>query len=225
MLLSASQTYRCVNEMLTIVAMLNVPNVFIRPRDQAETADREKSKFAHPDGDHLTLLNVFNTFKAKKCDQDWCWNSYLNFRALKQCDAIREQLLRIMVQQRCELESNDPRHPDYYTNIKKAILSGFFMQTACLQRAGHYQTLKDDQIVLIHPSTVLDHKADWVLYNEFVLTSKNYIRTVLEITPDWFFEVAPEYFNITSTEEDGWRNGETKRRLERVLQRYEKSQK
>lgn len=68
MLIAASETYHCVNEILTIVAMLNVPNVFIRPRDQAETADREKSKFAHPDGDHLTLLNVFNTFKAKKMD-------------------------------------------------------------------------------------------------------------------------------------------------------------
>ena len=55
------------------------------------------------------------------------------------------------------------------------------MQTALLQRAGHYLTLKDDQTVVMHPSTVIDHKPDWVLYNEFVLTSRNYIRTVLEI--------------------------------------------
>jgi len=68
-ILSASSNYTCVNEALSIVACLNVPNIFIRPRDQAEIADREKSKFAHPDGDHITLLNVFNTFKAKDCDQ------------------------------------------------------------------------------------------------------------------------------------------------------------
>ena len=36
LLLTASDKYRCVNEILTIVAMLNVPNVFIRPRDSAE---------------------------------------------------------------------------------------------------------------------------------------------------------------------------------------------
>lgn len=32
-ILSASMKYRCVDEALTIVAMLNVPSVFIRPRD------------------------------------------------------------------------------------------------------------------------------------------------------------------------------------------------
>ena len=67
-LLSASWNYNCVNEALSIVACLNVPSIFIRPRDQAEIADREKSKFAHPDGDHITMVNVFNTFKQKQMD-------------------------------------------------------------------------------------------------------------------------------------------------------------
>ena len=88
-LLSASNTYNCVNEALTIVACLNVPSVFIRPKDSADIADREKAKFAHPDGDHITFLNVFNTFKAKGMDQQWCWNSYVNYRAVKQADDIR----------------------------------------------------------------------------------------------------------------------------------------
>jgi len=48
--------------------------------------------------------------------------------------------------------------PDYFDNIKKCVLSGFFMQTAHLERAGHYLTLKDDQVVMIHPSTSLDSK-------------------------------------------------------------------
>jgi len=215
LLISSSDTYRCVNEMLTIVAMLNVPNVFIRPRDSAEAADREKSKFAHHDGDHLTLLNVFNTFKAKDMNTDWCWSSFLNFRALKSANDIREQLIKIMVTQKCSLESSPTTHPDYYTNIKKCILSGFFMQTALMQRAGHYLTLKDDQTVVMHPSSVIDHKPEWVLYNDFVLTSRNFIRTVLEIHPEWLFEVAPEYFAL----DDDFKQGEARRKLERVLQR------
>ena len=36
------------------------------------------------------------------------------------------------------------------------------------------------QVVQLHPSTCLDHKPEWVLYNEFVLTTKNYIRYALE---------------------------------------------
>ena len=113
------------------------------------------------------------------------------------------------------MESSPTTDPDYYTNIKKCILSGYFMQTALVSRAGHYLTVKDDQVVLIHPSTVLDNKPEWVLYNEFVLTSKNYIRTVTEFRAEWLFEVAPEYFEL----DDDFKQSEAKRKLERIYKR------
>lgn len=46
---------------------------------------------------------------------------------------------------------------------------------------GHYLTVKDNQVVQLHPSTCLDHKPEWVLYHEFVLTTKHYIRTVIDV--------------------------------------------
>lgn len=58
-------------------------------------------------------------------------------------------------------------------------------QVAHLERTGHYLTVKDNQLVQLHPSTCLDHKPEWVLYNEFVLTTKNYIRTVTDIKAEW----------------------------------------
>lgn len=60
------------------------------------------------------------------------------------------------------------------------------LQVAHLERTGHYLTVKDNQVVQLHPSTVLDHKPEWVLYNEFVLTTKNYIRTCTDIKPEWY---------------------------------------
>jgi len=69
--------------------------------------------------------------------------------------------------------------------------------------------------VIIHPSTVIDHKPEWVLYNEFVLTSRNYIRSVTEISPEWLFEVAPDYFTL----DEDFKNGEARRKLERIYKR------
>lgn len=63
---------------------------------------------------------------------------------------------------------------------------------AHLERSGQYLTVKDNQIVALHPSTALDHKPEWALYDEFVLTSKNYIRTVTDIKMDWLLEIAPQ---------------------------------
>lgn len=40
----------CSNEVISIAAMLSVPNVFLRPREQAKRADEAKSKFTHADG-------------------------------------------------------------------------------------------------------------------------------------------------------------------------------
>jgi pre-mRNA-splicing factor ATP-dependent RNA helicase DHX15/PRP43 len=60
----------------------------------------------------------------------------------------------------------------------------------------------------------MDHKPEWCLYNEFVLTSKNYIRTVTEVQPEWLFDACPEYFELSSI-----KNGEAKRKLERVYKR------
>ncbi len=69
-------------------------------------------------------------------------------------------------------------------------------------------------MVLIHPSSVLEHRPEWVLYQEYVLTSKNYIRTVLDVKPEWFFDIAPEYFNPADLPEC-----EAKRSLMRVVKR------
>lgn len=71
----------------------------------------------------------------------------------------------------------------------------------------------------IHPSSTLDHKPEWCMYNEFVLTSKNYIRTVTEIQPEWLFEISPEYFELEEI-----KNGEAKRKLERVYKRMREEQ-
>ena len=66
-----------------------------------------------------------------------------------------------------------------------SFISMYLIQVAHLERTGHYLTVKDNQVVQLHPSTCLDHKPEWVLYNEFVLTTKNYIRTVTDIKAEW----------------------------------------
>lgn len=71
----------------------------------------------------------------------------------------------------------------------------FVLQVAHLERTGHYLTVKDNQVVQLHPSTVLDHKPEWVLYNEFVLTTKNYIRTCTDIKPEWYVSLSQTSLN------------------------------
>jgi len=108
-----SQHDRCSAEILTVAAMLSVPNPFLRPRDKVREADERKNEFAKEDGalcsqiglitmwddlgDHLKLLEVFNQFvkKDEENQRHWCYSNFLNFRSLKSAENVRTQLFRI----------------------------------------------------------------------------------------------------------------------------------
>lgn len=47
---------RCSNEIMTIAAMLTVPNCFMRPREAMKQADEAKAKFVHVDGGHVASV-------------------------------------------------------------------------------------------------------------------------------------------------------------------------
>lgn len=51
-------------------------------------------------------------------------------------------------------------------------------------------------MVTLHPSSTLEKKPAWVLFNEFVLTTKNYIRTVTVVQPDWLLSMASNYYDL-----------------------------
>merc|ERR1712014_436624 len=110
--------------------------------------------------------------------------------------------------------STDFHDKEYYPNIRKCLVSGFFMQVAHLEKSGHYLTVKDNQVVALHPSTCISHKPEWVLYNEFVLTSKNFVRTVTQVRGEWLVDIAPHYYDVTS-----FPKSEAKTQLERILSR------
>ncbi|XP_004292240.1 PREDICTED: probable pre-mRNA-splicing factor ATP-dependent RNA helicase [Fragaria vesca subsp. vesca] len=187
-MLIVSPQYNCSNEILTISAMLSVPTPFIRPRDETKEANEAKSAFAHIDGDHLTLLNVYHAYKQHNEDPSWCYDNYLSHKALQAADNVRQQLMRIMTRLNLKLCSTDLRSPDYYINTRKALLAGYFRQVAHRQRSGEYLTRKEKQVVHLHPSSSLDHKPEFLIYNEYVFTSRSFIRTVTKISGEWLVE-------------------------------------
>ncbi|CEJ79932.1 Putative Pre-mRNA-splicing factor [[Torrubiella] hemipterigena] len=224
MLISSPEFY-CSNEILSITSLLSVPQIFMRPANNRKRADEMKAHFSHPDGDHLTLLNAYHAFKGQAAsDPDggkkWCHEHFLSFRHLTSADSVRLQLKRIMETQNLDLISTPFEDKNYYVNIRRALLTGFFMQVAMKESSGKvYRTVKDDQAVLIHPSTVLRTEFEWVLYSEFVLTSKQYIRTCTGVKPEWLLDIAPTYYDL-----DTFENGDIKRSLMRTAERRKRKE-
>ncbi|DAA73014.1 TPA_exp: Uncharacterized protein A8136_4939 [Trichophyton benhamiae CBS 112371] len=203
MLISSPEFY-CSNEILSITSLLSVPQIFVRPVAQRKRADEMKALFSHPDGDHLTLLNAYHAFKGPEAQanpRQWCHDHFLSLRSLQSADNVRLQLQRIMEREEIELVSTPFEDKKYYENIRRALVAGFFMQVAKKESQGKnlYRTVKDNnEPVLLHPSTVLGYEAEWVLYNEFVLTTKSFIRTVTAVKGEWLLDISPAYYDISS---------------------------
>jgi len=203
----AADKYGCTDEVLSIIAMLGeASSLFYRPKDKKVHADSARARFTNKDGgDHLSLLNIWNEWVDSDYSYVWAKENFLQQRSLTRARDVRDQLARL-----CDRVEVDPNKTcggaSNIQPIQKAVCSGFFPNSARLQRDGQsYRNVKNGQIVYIHPSSVLmgDNPPKWVLYFELVLTSKEYMRSVMPIKPEWLTEVAPHYHTKKNLENLG----------------------
>ncbi|XP_055920622.1 ATP-dependent RNA helicase DHX8 [Eupeodes corollae] len=193
-MLIMSVALQCSDEILTIVSMLSVQNVFYRPKDKQSLADQKKAKFNQAEGDHLTLLAVYNSWKNNKFSNAWCYENFVQIRTLKRSQDVRKQLLGIMDRHKLDVVSAGKNT----VRIQKAICSGFFRNAAKKDPQEGYRTLVDSQVVYIHPSSALfNRQPEWVVYHELVQTTKEYMREVTTIDPKWLVEFASSFFRFS----------------------------
>lgn len=198
----AADKYKCSDEIISIAAMLSVGNsIFYRPKDKQVHADNARLNFHTGNvGDHIALLNVYNSWKETNYSTQWCYENFIQVRSMKRARDVRDQLEGLLERVEIELTSNE----NDLDAIKKAITSGFFHHSAKLQKTGAYRTIKNPQTVYIHPSAGLAQVLPrWVIYHELVLTTKEYMRQVTELKPDWLVEIAPHYYQLKDVEESG----------------------
>ncbi|KAL3574877.1 hypothetical protein D5086_022978 [Populus alba] len=192
-MLLASVDLGCTDEILTIISMITTGNIFYRPREKQALADQKRAKFFQPEGDHLTLLAVYEAWKAKNFSGPWCFENFVQSRSLRRAQDVRKQLLSIMDKYKLDVVSAGKN----FTKIRKAIAAGFFFHVARKDPQEGYRTLVENQPVYIHPSSALfQRQPDWVIYHELVMTTKEYMREGTVVDPKWLVELAPRFFKV-----------------------------
>lgn len=198
----AADNYKCSDEIISIAAMLSVGNsIFYRPKDKQVHADNARMNFHTGNvGDHIALLKVYSSWKETNYSTQWCYENYIQVRSMKRARDVRDQLEGLLERVEIELASN----PNDLDAIKKSITAGFFPHSARLQKNGSYRTVKHPQTVHIHPSSGLAQVLPrWVIYHELVLTTKEYMRQVTELKPEWLVEIAPHFYQLKDVEDPG----------------------
>lgn len=207
-LLSAS-TFGCLSEMLTIAAMTSLgSSVWVQQDDEKKQFENTRRRFAVEEGDHLTLLNVYQTFVTKgRKEGRFCYDNYLNFKALSRAVSIRAQLKRYLERFGINTEESlasgqtldgDPQKKT--EQIRRCLTTGYFAHAARMQADGTFRTIDGSMTLHAHPSSLMfNRKADWVIFHEIMETNnKTYIRDISKIEKSWLLEYAPNFYQVKS---------------------------
>ncbi len=201
----------CHNEMVTIAAMCAVDYPFINSKYINIESVTNKSeyllecigRFVQNEGDHLTLLAIYNEYVKNGCDSKWCDTNCLQSKVLMKAVEIRKHLIQML---RCVNEfhhlsfDNGAQAGVDSVSIRKCLISGYFSNVAELKSDGKYYTFKGNTCVHVHHTSVF-HRfigilPQWVLYNEIIHTKEIYMRDVVHILPNWLIEVSPFYYEL-----------------------------
>ena len=177
-LLSAPK-FDCLNEILSIAAMTSLQGATWFSHDgEKKTTETARRKFAVEEGDHLTLLNVYQAFVTKgKKDSTWCRKNYLNYKSMTRAVSVRAQLRRYLerfgidVNETLASNGNAADTMEKGEQIRKCLTTGYFAHAARMQPDGTFKTVNGGTVLHAHPSSLmfvsLLHLA---LYQVFLLT-------------------------------------------------------
>lgn len=209
--LLSAPSFGCLSEILTIAAMTSLGGSIWFHDDEKKKMETARRKFAVEEGDHLTLLNVYQAFVTKgKKEARFCHDNYINFKAMTRAVSIRAQLKRYLerfgINVDETLSSNANKQPlsvgglDKGEKIRRCLTTGFFAHAAKMQPDGTFKNVAGGTILHAHPSSLMfNRKAEWVIFHEVMETgNKTFIRDVTKIEKQWLVEYAPQFYKMKS---------------------------
>ena len=200
--LLSAPSFGCLSEVLTIAAMTSLGgNIWIQHEGEKKKTESARRKFAAEEGDHLTLLNVYQAFVTKgRKESRFCHDNLLNFKAMARAVSIRAQLKRYLERFGLNVDESLAAHSAAAANraeqIQRCLTAGYFAHAARMQPDGTFRNVSGTTVLHAHPSSIMfNRKADWVIFHEVMETaSKTFIRDITRIEKPWLLEYAPEFY-------------------------------
>jgi len=207
-MLIGSVNLKCSEEMLTLISMMSLENIFYRPSNkklQIQFEEKRQKLFQKADsssssefaGDHNLLLYIYHTWKKNSSSSQWCRDHFIQSRSLEEADNIRRQLTEIMIQQRLEILSSARDSGIKFDRITCAMCTGLYMnfakKTSRPLKKGDsdftYWLVKPEKLASLHPMSLLVHSAKepplWVIFSEYISTTRPFIKMVCGVKYEW----------------------------------------
>lgn len=204
LLKSCLPEFACVNEMLSIAAMMTLQgNAFVSHDGGKKALDAARRRFAVAEGDHLSLYNVYEAFVKSGMTISFCRENSLNHKNLVKAVSVRKQLAAYLTRFGLLPPPTTSATTTAFSQplaerIRRCITAGFFAHAARMKSDGSFVTVEGKTVLWAHPSSVFFHrKAEWVVYTEIMETrGKVYVRDLTGVEMGWLVEYGGEFYKI-----------------------------
>lgn len=199
-ILVSLETACCTKEACKIAAILQVKDIYTKGGRYASSlwSNQDLQNLCSEKGDLITYLNIINTFIDKQQNKKWADRRNLNYQALINASDIANKIEAQL--KSCGLSITSSRGRTEI--IQKSVASGLFSNAAYLHPNGEYKTVKGDQSVHIHPTSVYSNdmieKPKFVVFVEILNTTKSYMRHIMAVEQSWLLDIAPHYYTFAT---------------------------
>lgn len=197
-LLLHSSYSQCSKEACKIVAMLQMKDIFAKPKRGSNSlwSNESLTKICVVEGDLLSYLNILNGFIANEKSQRWAERRSLNYQKLLNAVEITARLETKLKHLKIDLASSNRLE-----TIQKSIVAGLFSNLAYLHPSGDYKTIRGDRVVHIHPTSIFSemiNRPKLLVFAEIMNTTKAFMRHIIAVDQRWILDAAPHFYTFAT---------------------------
>ncbi|MFI6322032.1 ATP-dependent RNA helicase HrpA [Nonomuraea sp. NPDC050556] len=202
----------CLREVMVIASALSIQDPRERPSEKQQAADEKHRRFADPESDFLSYLNLWNYVKEKQKElsssafRRLCKTEFLNYLRVREWQDIFSQL-------RHSLGAPPNSTPGEPYQIHVSLLSGLLSHIGVKDVVDKQKPVEGGRRPIqeyigarnarfaIFPGSALARKQpQWVMSAELVETSRLWARVNAKIEPDWVEPIAQHLVKRTYSE-------------------------
>ncbi|GLW95051.1 ATP-dependent RNA helicase HrpA [Actinokineospora globicatena] len=193
----------CVTEVMVIAAALSIQDPRERPQEKQQAAAEKHSRFADPDSDFVSYLNLWQYVREQQKElsgnrfRKQCKAEFLNYLRIREWQDIHSQL-RQVTKQLGVTPNEVPAEP---RNVHIALLSGQLSHIGFRDPAGkEYIGARNAKFAVFPGSALFKKPPRWVVAAELVETTRLWGRICARVEPEWVEPLAEHVVKRTYSE-------------------------
>ncbi|MFC4334375.1 ATP-dependent RNA helicase HrpA [Salininema proteolyticum] len=194
-----------VHEVTVVATALSIQDPRERPQDKKGAADQSHARFADPESDFQTFLNIWKYLEEQKkalsnsAFRRMCKKEFLHYLRIREWQDLYRQVASSL--KGLKISTRPATPPPTPERLHTAILSGLLSHVGVKEaETREYLGARGAKFAVFPGSGLYKKQPRWVMSAELVETSRLWGRLCAKIEPEWVEPLAPHLIKRSYSE-------------------------